>query len=255
MTIGRTDDPENPLEPVALEVARLFGTGSRTPSGPAVIAPRRKKRLHMICSRTAVKILFEALEPTGPFSNRVPSVNSLLLALKRFGRNFRQPTQVRAETSQTTGHNGASTACQPPLAADRRGQAPKPQSGASQTPGLRSTISSGTMRTAVLADKRHLAMTERQLLTFTSVATPGSRFSPRSGSSRRNIWSEAQALPCPQRAHTQYVRPNGHPRSLPAPSPRWATHHPRLRNGANVSLQDKVREFAGPPRSGAHWLC
>ena len=52
-----------------------------------------------------------------------------------------------------------------------------------------------------------------------------------------------------------YVRPNGHPRSLPAPSPRWATHHPRLRSRANVSLQDKVRDFAGPRRSGARWLC
>jgi hypothetical protein len=39
MTIGRTDDPESPLEPVALEAAGLLGTGSRTPSvgvdGPA----------------------------------------------------------------------------------------------------------------------------------------------------------------------------------------------------------------------------
>jgi hypothetical protein len=65
---------------------------------------------------------------------------------------------------------------------------------------------------------------------------------------------DAQALQCPQRAHTEYVRPNGHPRSLPAPSPRWAAHHPRLCGGANVSLQDKVRDFAGPRRSGARWL-
>jgi hypothetical protein len=32
MTIGRIDDPENPLDPVAPEAARLFGTGSRIPS-------------------------------------------------------------------------------------------------------------------------------------------------------------------------------------------------------------------------------
>jgi hypothetical protein len=32
MTIGRTDDPENPHKPVALEAAQLFGTGSRIPS-------------------------------------------------------------------------------------------------------------------------------------------------------------------------------------------------------------------------------
>jgi hypothetical protein len=35
--------------------------------------------------------------------------------------------------------------------------------------------------------------------------------------------------------------PNGHPRSLPAPSPRWSNSHPRQRNRANVSLRDKVR--------------
>jgi len=35
MTIGRTDDPENPISVPAFEVAELFGTGSRTPSGPA----------------------------------------------------------------------------------------------------------------------------------------------------------------------------------------------------------------------------
>jgi hypothetical protein len=64
MAIGRTDDPEIPLKPVALEAAGLFGTGSRTPSGPAVMAPRRQGRTHDR-SRTAVKILFEVLEPTG----------------------------------------------------------------------------------------------------------------------------------------------------------------------------------------------
>ena len=78
MAIGRTDDPEIPLKPVALEAAGLFGTGSRTPSGPAVMAPRRQGRTHDR-SRTAVKILFEVLEPTGSFSNRVPPVNRLLL--------------------------------------------------------------------------------------------------------------------------------------------------------------------------------
>ena len=38
MTIGRTDDPENPLVATAFEAASLFGTGSRTPSGPAVMS-------------------------------------------------------------------------------------------------------------------------------------------------------------------------------------------------------------------------
>src|SRR5215203_5710600 len=49
---------------------------------------------------------------------------------------------------------------------------------------------------------------------------------------RRNIWSEAQALQCPQRAHTEDMRPNSLPRSLPAPSPRWATRtHTTLSRG------------------------
>jgi hypothetical protein len=38
MTIGRTDDPENPFGAQAFEAARVFGTGSRTPSGPAVMS-------------------------------------------------------------------------------------------------------------------------------------------------------------------------------------------------------------------------
>src|SRR5208282_2046477 len=139
----------------------------------------------------------------------------------------------------------------PPLAADRRGQAPKPPSGASQMPGLRSTISSGTMRPAVLLDKPNtVRRVTGQLSQLTSVATPGSRFSPRSEKIRRNIWSEAQALQCPQRAHTEYVRPNGLPRSVPAPSPRWGNSHPRRRNRANVSLQDEVRRPPAALTSG-----
>ena len=65
MTIGRIDDPENPLPPVALEVVRLFGAGSRIPSGPAVMVPRQQAE-HMIAVDPRVRILFEALEPTGP---------------------------------------------------------------------------------------------------------------------------------------------------------------------------------------------
>lgn len=41
---------------------------------------------------------------------------------------------------------------------------------------------------------------------------------------RRNLWSEAQALQCPQRAYVRSTQPNGLPRSRPAPSPRSATH-------------------------------
>ena len=65
MTIGRIDDPENPLEPVALEVIGLFGAGSRIPSGPAVMMPRQQAG-HMIAVDPPVRILTFALESKGP---------------------------------------------------------------------------------------------------------------------------------------------------------------------------------------------
>src|SRR3954454_521539 len=77
MAIGRTDDPETPLKPMALEAAGLFGTGSRTPSGPAAMAPRRQGRTHDR-SRSARQNSHFALASKGPFSNRVPPVNNLL---------------------------------------------------------------------------------------------------------------------------------------------------------------------------------
>ena len=43
------------------------------------------------------------------------------------------------------------------------------------------------------------------------------------GVGRRNIWSEARALRCPQRAHVKRTQPKALPRSQPAPSPRRAT--------------------------------
>jgi hypothetical protein len=65
MTIGRTDDPENPVSVPAFEVAGLFGTGSRNPSGPAVMMPRQQAG-HMIAVDPPVRILIEALESKGP---------------------------------------------------------------------------------------------------------------------------------------------------------------------------------------------
>ncbi len=47
MTIGRTEDPQNPLRAMAFEAASLFGCGSRIPSGPAVMVPRQQAA-HMI---------------------------------------------------------------------------------------------------------------------------------------------------------------------------------------------------------------
>ena len=65
MTIGRTDDPENPLTPMALEAAKLFGAGSRNPSGPADMMPRRKAE-HMIAIDLPVRILTFSLASEGP---------------------------------------------------------------------------------------------------------------------------------------------------------------------------------------------
>jgi hypothetical protein len=65
MTIGRTEDPENPVRVLAFEVERLFGTGSRNPSGPAVIVPRQQAG-HMIAVDPHVIFLVDALEPRGP---------------------------------------------------------------------------------------------------------------------------------------------------------------------------------------------
>jgi hypothetical protein len=79
MTIGRTDDPENPFRAPALEAAVLLGAGSRTPSGPADMR-RVTKAGHMIAVDPPVRILTFSLASKGPFSNRVPPVNNLLLA-------------------------------------------------------------------------------------------------------------------------------------------------------------------------------
>jgi hypothetical protein len=56
MTIGRTDNPENPLGAEAFEAAKVFGAGSRTPSGPAVMR-RLDKAEHMIAIDPPVRLL------------------------------------------------------------------------------------------------------------------------------------------------------------------------------------------------------
>jgi hypothetical protein len=65
MTIGRTDDSENPISVPALEAAKLFGTGSRTPSGPADMAPRQQAG-HMLALDLPVSILLQTLASKGP---------------------------------------------------------------------------------------------------------------------------------------------------------------------------------------------
>ena len=65
MTIGRTDDPENPISVPAFEAAKLFGAGSRIPSGPADMVPRQQAG-HMLAIDPPVRILIEALASKGP---------------------------------------------------------------------------------------------------------------------------------------------------------------------------------------------
>jgi hypothetical protein len=65
MTIGRTDDPENPIYVPAFEAAKVFGAGSRIPSGPADMAPRQQAE-HMLAIDLPVRFLSVALEPEGP---------------------------------------------------------------------------------------------------------------------------------------------------------------------------------------------
>jgi hypothetical protein len=65
MTIGRTDDPENPLVTQACEVAVVFGAGSRIPSGPADMEPRQQAG-HMIAIDLPVRLLTFLLASEGP---------------------------------------------------------------------------------------------------------------------------------------------------------------------------------------------
>ena len=64
MTIGRTDDPENPFGAPALEAALLLGAGSRTPSGPADMR-RVTKAGHMIAIDPPVRFLTFPLASEG----------------------------------------------------------------------------------------------------------------------------------------------------------------------------------------------
>src|ERR1700687_1119078 len=65
MTIGRTDDPENPISVPAFEAAKLFGAGSRHPSGPADMVPRQQAA-HMRAIAPPDQVLHEALASKGP---------------------------------------------------------------------------------------------------------------------------------------------------------------------------------------------
>src|SRR5579859_7025249 len=80
MTIGRTDDPETPRVATAPQAASVFGTGSRTPSGPAAMLPRQQAG-HMIAIDPPVRLLVFPLAPEGPSTHATPS--SALLSGRR----------------------------------------------------------------------------------------------------------------------------------------------------------------------------
>jgi hypothetical protein len=101
MTIGRTEDPENPVVPSAFEVDVLFGSGSRNPSGPAVIAPRQQAG-HMTAVDPHVIFRVDALEPTGPSTQARPHRIPRCLPLNVLGVPTRMTVTVRqAETFPT----------------------------------------------------------------------------------------------------------------------------------------------------------
>jgi len=72
MTIGRTDDPENPFVAQAFKAASVFGLGSRTPSGPAAVLPRQQAE-HMIAIDPPVRILIFSLASEGPSTHAARS--------------------------------------------------------------------------------------------------------------------------------------------------------------------------------------
>src|ERR1700733_10450380 len=65
MTIGRSDDPENPLGVQAFEAAFMFGLGSRTPSGPAAVLPPQQRTDPSSQSIRPSEFSFLLLHPRG----------------------------------------------------------------------------------------------------------------------------------------------------------------------------------------------
>ena len=155
MTIGRTDDPENPVSVPAFEAAKLFGTGSRNPSGPAVTVPRQQGRTHER-NRPARQNFASALELKGPFSNRVSFVNShLLSSVCLTGSRFSPRSEMPAATSgskhrRCNVHNGLVT--KRPNGLPRSRPVPSPRVGNSSPRRVcdPSGISSGLLSCALV---------------------------------------------------------------------------------------------------------
>jgi hypothetical protein len=90
MTIGRTDDPQNPFRTAALEAASLLGSGSRTPSGPADMMPRQQAG-HMIAIEPPGRFLIFPLASEGPSTHGTEGPVPEHLCLARHGRSWQPP--------------------------------------------------------------------------------------------------------------------------------------------------------------------
>src|ERR1035437_3946877 len=84
MTIGRTDGSEHPFRATSFKAASLFGTGSRTPSGPAVMAPRQQAG-HMIAIDPPVRLLNFALASEGPSTHGTEGARKTRSRPARYG--------------------------------------------------------------------------------------------------------------------------------------------------------------------------
>ena len=107
MTIGRTDDPENPSHATACKAATVFGTGSRVPSGPAVMQPHQQAG-HMIAIDPSVGILNLVLASKGSSTHAWGVVRILCGSPLR--RSQRAPKQ-KPVTGPPHGARGSSRGC------------------------------------------------------------------------------------------------------------------------------------------------
>jgi hypothetical protein len=148
MTIGRTDDPENPFGAQAFQSRPSVWDWIADPIWASGHEPRRQA-VHMIAVDPPVRILTLLLHPRGrSLIASLLSIDSCLL--ESVWMPFISQREEDPISQDCKGTMVRRRHVKPPFDADRRGQAPKPRSGASQTPGLRLAISIETMRTAVL---------------------------------------------------------------------------------------------------------
>jgi hypothetical protein len=76
MTIGRTEDAENPRDSTVVNAAALFRTGSRTTCSPAITAPRRKGS-DMTAIDPPVRFLDFALASMGPVTHESAQISQI----------------------------------------------------------------------------------------------------------------------------------------------------------------------------------